>query len=1157
LPAVQFGILGPLEVTDAGRRLDLGSRRQRQLLAVLLLEANRVVSLDRLIDDLWGDTPPNAATASIQAYVSHLRRVLEPGRSPRAPSAVLVSEPPGYMLCVAADRIDAKRCELLVEQATALAEQRAVQQAIERYEQALALWRGDPLAEFAYDRFALGKIEHLTELRVAATEGLIAARLALGPADTAMFATLERLVSDHPLRESVRVLQMLAFYRSGRQVEALQVYEDARTLLRDEMGLDPGPELRAMQQRVLTHDPALQPATRPASVAALRLSHDDRRDDAVAPPAALSANGFVGRDDALERLGAVLDQSAIDGRAHFALIGGEPGIGKTRLAEELCERAAARGALVVWGRCHDDDGTPPLWPWLQILRSAGVDRMELTAHARDALAPILPELDGTAPPPAEADSARFRLYGAVREVLEAAAAARPVVVVLDDVHWADASTLRLLNFLGTEGVSGPILFVALFHEPVPDEAEHLRATVALLARRAPVERTTLTGLSAHDIAALVRLRTDVSGDDLDELAETLHERTAGNAFFITELLGLLDSEHRLGPDRRTGDPAAIPAIVGDVVRRRLERLPDDARATLVVAAVIGREFTLDLVHHATGLDDERAFEAMEAALMTRTIVEVGQGRYRFAHGLVNETLYNDLSSTKRARLHARVASAIEASTDPADPERVVRLAHHFRLAGDRPRAARFAELAATRAERALAFDEAASFLRTWLQMTADSYSDDRVRILVRLANALRMSGDLRESSRTVDLALEHAVATRDPALVALVADAQGEVNLWQVRNYGVVDERAVTALAEVLDVIPPGDSLLRVRLTMALALSLYYSTADRARAVTLIRAAQAMARRLDDGSAEAYELRLRTNLELLVFLDPEPDPSEQLAALAELVALGGPDTRRPHQPAAREQVACLLRAVRVQLSAGDSKPLASSLDAAARIAGEAHDPVDTTFITWARASAAFLGGRYAEAEELARRAFEQHSELGIWGAPETFVLHMTFIWREQGRLDEFAAFVEPLLEEAAYPRANKLLGLFAAARGDVARVATVLGDDPVPRDRDFPWLVEACLTAELAALIHSDACAELYELLSPFDDRVATMDASFVCLGSVAHYLALLAAALHDTERAMRHARTAVTTNERIAAVPWIGRSRALLDALGDDRHACGTSASV
>jgi DNA-binding SARP family transcriptional activator len=247
---VEFRVLGPVEVVEGGRPFQLGSRKQRALLAVLLLHAGEVVPRDRLIEELWHGKPPPAAEATLRAYLSRLRSVLGAGR--------VQTRSPGHVVVIGPEELDAKMFErLLAVGRVALAEERAAE-AAKLCAEALALWRGDPFADFLYEPFAQNEISRLSELRLEALEERIEAELMLGR-DEVLVAELSELVSEHPLRERLCSELMLALYRCGRQAEALGVYASARRMLIDELGLEPGPELRALERAILRQDESLLP----------------------------------------------------------------------------------------------------------------------------------------------------------------------------------------------------------------------------------------------------------------------------------------------------------------------------------------------------------------------------------------------------------------------------------------------------------------------------------------------------------------------------------------------------------------------------------------------------------------------------------------------------------------------------------------------------------------------------------------------------------------------------------------------------------------------------------------------------------------------------------------------------------------------------------
>ena len=1124
---MDFRILGPFEVIDPdGCRVDLGAPRQRAVLAVLLVLLNQVVSIDRLIDELWGETPPGAATASLQAYVSNLRRVLEPGRMPRTPAKIVVTEAPGYALRVAPDQVDAYRFERLAAEAHRALQSGDASGALRTLDAALTLWRGPAYAEFTYQPFATHEISRLHELRAAAEEDRVESRLLIGDGPGAL-AALGPLIASSPLRERLRALKMRVLYRSGRQAEALRTYDEARRLLAEELGLEPGRELQLLHRQMLEQDPALDAAPHFAPAAPVTTT------PAPPPPAAARRPVFIGRADALNRLRAAMGE-AVAGRTRMVLVEGEPGIGKSRLAAELADLARQAGIPTCWGRCHDDEGAPPLWPWVQVLRTLGVGDLQ-GPHARSVLAALLPELGPAIHDDLAADAARFRLYDVVREAIEGAVAERPAVLVLDDVHWADVSSLRLLRFLAVELRDAAVLVVVTFRDTEEATKTAFGDTLVDVARRPDAERLRLTGLSEHDVADLLRLMTSIPDDAVAATAADVHERTSGNPFFITELVRLMESERRWDAP---GGAVDVPVAVSDVIRRRVRRLPDDVQTVLGVAAVVGRRFELDILALACGLDAERTLEVLEAALVTRLVVEEKPARYRFAHALVTETLHHDLAPSRRARLHGRVAAAIE-STAAADlAPHYSELAHHYANATSvaSERALAYARLAAEQATSRLAYDEAVEQWRAALSALDRSGGAPpavRARLLLELAAAERSAGNLAAGSAVNDEALAVARRTNDPTLMADAALAFGEVGLWQVSRYGTVDEHVVDVIDRALRGLGGGDSDLRVRLLTGLAVALYYRDDERERGLALVREAAAMARRLHEPGLLATSL-----VELLVMLDTQPDQTDQLAAAAELAALTPLELPREAASGA------VLRLARIALASGDASTLERDVDAFARRARAARHPDELLWATWAQVTIAFLQDRPNDAERLAGEAFNLHQGVGIWGAHETYASHIVLIWREQGRLTEVAPLVEPLLARSVHPSAAKLRATIAIERAAPEEVAGLLGSDPMPRSRDFTWLVDMCVTAELAAAARLPCRQELYETLLPFRDRVVTMDATFICMGAASYHLGMLAASLGRHDDARGHLEHAIALNEAIGAIPWSRRAHRYLESV-------------
>jgi len=411
---MDYRILGPLEAFDGERPLALGGARQRSVLALLLLHANEAVTRDVIVDELWGETPPPTAGKVLQNCISALRKELPGG------TETLRTVGTSYALQLTAGQLDRDRFEQALAKGRAALAAGESEDAGDELRKALALWRGAPLCDFAYEHFAQDEIVRLEELHLSAVEDRIDADMACGRADE-LVAELEALVARHPVRERLRRQLMLALYRTGRQAEALAAYRDARQTLLGELGIEPTRALQDLEKAILAQDPQLDAAPRPRAQQSAPGRH------AAAP--------VVGRDAELGLLEAGLDD-ALSGRGRLFVIVGPPGAGKTHLADELASRAKRRGAAVRWGRGWDGGGAPPYWPWRQAIRD-------------------LPEDDG---------AERFDFFANVTETLRGTAAAQPVVLVLDDLQAADEGSVLLLEFVASHVAEMPVLIVGLARE---------------------------------------------------------------------------------------------------------------------------------------------------------------------------------------------------------------------------------------------------------------------------------------------------------------------------------------------------------------------------------------------------------------------------------------------------------------------------------------------------------------------------------------------------------------------------------------------------------------------------------------------------------------------------------------------------------------------
>ncbi|MFE6360709.1 BTAD domain-containing putative transcriptional regulator [Streptomyces sp. NPDC057806] len=643
----EFRALGPLEATVAGRPVDLGAPKQRKLVALLVSRLGQPVPVDVMLEALWAGSPPPSAMTSLQSYVANLRRALEPGRAPRTPTRVLHTNDRGYLLDAHVVEVDVHLFERRAKAGWQAWNRGDPQEALSEFEAVLALWRGEAYTEVSHSVHVAAEVARLGELRLSAVEGRCAALLAVGAHEVAV-AELEAFMQAHPLREYGCELLSLALYRAGRQADALAVLRTNQRRLGDELGIDPRPALQHLEREILSHAPALD--WRPPPAAPAPAPAAPRRPPAAArvpaprprPVSETDEEIFVGREEALRHLASVCAEAA-RGRGQVVTVSGEPGVGKTALLRRFAQRGTT--APVLWGACPGHVPTPPLWPWQQVLGTAGTH-----LPRRPVPAPVAEVLDGQTPQPpdgAEADAATLRRFEAIVHYLTGASHARPLVIVLDHLHRADPGSLRLLAHLA-ESVRTSRLLVAVAYRS--DEAAAMAETSAALAR-AEMTQVELPGLTAGETRALVNamLRREVGG----AAAEELRYRSGGNPFYLRELIKVGDGEEG------RGRASAVPAPAREVVLGRVAQVGPVAAELLSVASVAGRAFAVDVVAEAASLEIEAALKAVDALEAAGLIGEDPQrlGWYSFTHALTAEVLYQSIGRLRRAHLLRRIRAA--------------------------------------------------------------------------------------------------------------------------------------------------------------------------------------------------------------------------------------------------------------------------------------------------------------------------------------------------------------------------------------------------------------------------------------------------------------------------------------------------------------------
>jgi DNA-binding SARP family transcriptional activator len=1126
---VSIRVLGSFEATVDGLSVPLGGPRQCAVLALLVCARGEVVSLDRMIDDLWRGEPPPQAVTSLQAYVSNLRRLLEPGRPRRAPARLLVSSSPGYALRVADQDVDAWRFEHLLRAAH---ERVAADPAGARglTEQALALWRGPAFAAVADEPWAGAEVARLDELRLDARELQVAAGLRCGDAGGAAVAA-EQLTRDQPLREEGWRLHALALWAGRRQADALATLRRARAVLAADVGLDPGPALVEVEEAILARrEDVLRAATTPAapigptaaelvpaaSIAA-SVAASSAASSAAEPP--VHADLFVGRDGELAALAATAAE-VLAGRTRVALVTGEAGLGKSALLACFTARLARDGWLVATGRCPEVEDAPPAWAWVEVLRTVA-ETVPARAEYAAALAPLV-AADDVAGRRADASVERFRMHRALRAWLADAARIRPTAVLLDDLHLADVETLALLLSCAQDAPGPPLLLVAALR---PDEVDdRLTETLAGLARLSPL-RLALPGLADDAVARVV---ADVADAPVDAATvAALTERTGGNPFYVRESARLLAGEGALVA------LSDVPEGVRDVLRRRFARLPQSAVAVLRLAAIVGREADVDVLVAAADTDEDGVLDALDAGLIAGLLTEPALGRVRFVHALVRDTMCADLSRLRGTRMHARIAAALEhlGSGD------VTALAYHHSRAVSAATAARAVELclrAAELADRGNGHDAAVDLrtraLECFERLPADHPGDrtaEHVDLLGRLLRAQVRAGAVTAARTTRRRAVDVAgAAGRDDLLIAAFI-AWTEPSPWQTRPYGSIDEPLIAALDRLLE-LPDLPPVQRCRLLDAYAVELSGESegegvepSARRGPRAAAREAIAIARRVGDPKLLGMTLatlipHLHTSLEAL----------ERASLAEELIRVGD-----AHEiPAYRWYGRFNLAIATADL--GDPERTRHLVLESLEVARAYLMPEATSVVECTLAMFASLEGRPQEAE---RRYAEALAPMVARGSPHAagFGWIATAAIRvEQGRAAELASQVPRILAEYG-PFVADLLAVVLAADGrtDEARRMRALA---VPIRVDFFFIVLSTYRAmAVVALDEPDAAAEVYADLLPFRDAPPTAAGLSLALRPIAHTLGELAHYLGRSDEAAAHFAHAAETAKRWGAAPW------------------------
>jgi class 3 adenylate cyclase len=858
----------------------------------------------------------------------------------------------------------------------------------------------------------------------------------------------------------------------------------------------------------------------------------------------------------MERLREALE-SALSGRGSLVVLVGEPGIGKTRLAEEFLVHARLRGAQALAGRSYEGNVEVPYLPFVeafrQYVRSRPDEalRSELGEGAPE-LATLVSEVRQRFPdiaqaPRLEGEAERLRLFESVTAFVRSAAAAGPLVLLLDDLHWADKPTLLLLRHLARDLASQRVLVLGTYRDVDLDRAHPLAEVLATLRREPVFQRVLLRGLPEADVEALVFALAE---DDPDPetaaarraLAEALHRETEGNPFFIGEVLRHLAEEgkiYREGGRWRSRvtsvSELGIPEGVREVVGRRLARLSDACSRLLTIASAMPAGFSWPVLAAVSGEPEATLLDLLDEALGARLVQErEGErgGTYEFTHAIIRQTLYEELSTPRRVLLHRRIGEALESLYGERSGQHAAELAHHFFHAapgGDVERAVRYAVAAAERATSLAAYEEAADHTERALLALDLAPSDDparRCELLLDLARAQLLAGlgDRARETALLAAALARGLGAADRLALAALRTS------WEyIPTFGPPDPERVALLEEALAALGPDQGALRARVLACLATTFASNAPERAAALS--EQALAEARRAGEPEALAWAVNARhsalggaEHIEERVALADELLRAAQQVGLTELV--GTAHSSRHFD----------------LLELGDAAGARGHLEAYERLARETRLPGMLWLATALRALWAILAGRFEEAETLAEEARARAAATNLPGGPPIYAIQIGRVRAEQGRLKEMEAVLRAVNEQTPHVGWRSRLAQIYAELGreaDARREFEALAaDDFAGVGHDLAWLLTIAYLAEVAAFLRDAPRAErLYQLLLPHERRNITV-ANAACNGPVSRPLGLLAASLGRFEDAARHFGDAIAMNERLGAPALLARVR-------------------
>ena len=863
-------------------------------------------------------------------------------------------------------------------------------------------------------------------------------------------------------------------------------------------------------------------------------------------PTVLSDPGhlpFVGREEESKTLDAAYNDAAA-GSTRLVLVAGEPGIGKTRLVSELATRVLNSGGLILAGRSDEMVGIP-YQPFAEALRfmmgqPGGVEDLGQKGSELTRLVPELAQVVlGLGPPlSGSAESERFALFDGVREWLTTLSEARPVLLILDDLHWADMATLLLLRHVVVIHQVPHLLVVGTYRDTDLDRKHPLSNMLADFRRRTEVSRIALAGLEADDLRELITAGDRNPGEAILALASSLREDTDGNPFFVGEVLRHLAETHAITQEdgqwvANSGTAETfLPEGIRDVIGRRVSVLPDETQRLLSSASVAGTRFTLDLLATILEVSVDAALDALEPALTAHLVVETGIGTYKFAHALVRSTLETELSTTRRARLHLAVATALEQLHEGDLDSVMEELAYHWGETGgalgtDAP--VRYAQRAGELAGMRGAPDEAAR----WYRLALERLDGADRRLEAVLLNAVGQAESRARQPNFLEALLKAAEIATEMGEHNIVVDALTREHRGDASAGSRDPEPAKIEALERALASPDYDSLQRTRLTMALGQELLHEF-DFTRRRELFEQALALTDQLSDPfdrlvvngrniGSWPYSLVTRPNVERYFVCTPDQvgraweQPDRELTGHAIWLYFWG--SLFLGDPSFRIAVEEQRRLYSVFPSIGAVTELLSM-----------------------EVNQALIDGRFQDLDDLLREWRSSAGRGDITEGGPGLLLWQT-VRETLGTRASLPTLSDMATEREKLntPVVDALLAVSLAEAGEAEQAADMVdranaaGFDVLRDDATYP--ITATSWAQAAAIVgHGPACRALYDLLLPTCGMHQAT--GFFYAGSTDRYLGVLAAAVGDDEAADQWFASAVDGHERMKSPAWLVRSR-------------------